>query len=119
MGKNTKILIADDSEFMRKVLKTILEGSGFSNFIEAVDGKEVLQKIEKEKPDLVLLDLIMPEVGGMEVLKKAGKTVKILVVSAVGQENMVEEAKSYGAVGYIVKPFDRNKVIEDVEKVLG
>lgn len=111
-----KILIADDSQFMRKVLKDILVPEGYE-LIEAEDGKGTLEKFEQEKPDLVLLDIIMPEVDGIEVLKKIGKSAKVIVVSAVGQEKMVEEAKQLGALDYIVKPFDNDKVLEAVRKV--
>ncbi|MGB2762505.1 MAG: response regulator [Minisyncoccales bacterium] len=113
-----KILIADDSQFMRINLKDILKGEGYE-IIESADGKEALEKFKTEKPDLMLLDIIMPEVDGMEVLKKIGKKAKIIVISAVGQEKMVNEAKNLGAIDYIVKPFENEKVIEIVKKVLG
>lgn len=118
MDKNIKVLIADDSAFMRKVLKDTLESAGFSNFIECGDGKECLEKYELEKPGLVLLDIIMPEVDGMEVLKKIGKIAKVVVISAVGQEKMIEEAKELGALGYIVKPFDKKPVVDEINRVL-
>lgn len=111
-----KILIADDSQFMRGLLKDIISAEGHE-IIEAENGKEALDKYEKEKPDLTLLDIIMPEVDGLEVLKKIGKTAKVIVISAVGQEKMVEEAKGFGALDYIVKPFDNKKVLEVIKKV--
>lgn len=113
-----KILLTDDSEFMRNVLKNILSNEGYVNFIEAGDGAEALSKITAEKPDLVLLDLIMPNLGGIDVVKKVGQQVKIIIVSAVGQDKILAEAKSYGAKDYIIKPFDNAKVIEIVNKVL-
>lgn len=118
MNKDIKILIADDSAFMRKVLQGILEGMGFSHFIECGNGKECLEKCKSAKPDLILLDIIMPEVDGMEVLKKIGKTIKVLIISAVGQEGIIKEAKENGALGFIVKPFDNKKVVAEIEKVL-
>ena len=114
-----KILIADDSQFMRKILKDILYGAGYTDTIECVDGKECMAKYVSEKPDLVLLDIIMPEMDGMEVLKKIGHEVKVVVISAVGQEKMIGEAKDLGSLDYIVKPFDNNQVLEVVKKVLG
>ena len=114
-----KILVADDSAFMRNVLKNILENNGCKNFIEAADGNEALEKIKTEKPDLVLLDVIMPNVGGIEVIKEIGKQFKVIIISAVGQEKIVKEAESYGAIGYIIKPFDNNQVIEEVNKAIG
>lgn len=113
-----KILIADDSQFMRKVLKDILLEAGYADICECVDGNECLAKYESEKPDLILLDIIMPEVDGIEVLKKIGATAKIIVISAVGQEKMINEAKKLGALDYIVKPFDNEKVLEVIRVAL-
>lgn len=112
-----KILIVDDSQFMRTNLKDILTEEKHQ-ITEAADGKEALEKFETVKPDLVLLDIIMPEVDGIEVLKKIGKTAKVIVISAVGQEKMVDEAKALGALDYIVKPFENEKVLEVVKNAL-
>lgn len=119
MSKETvKILIADDSAFMRNVLKNILENNGFKNFVEASDGKEALEKIKSEKPDLILLDVIMPNVDGIEVVKEIGKQYKVVIISAVGQEKVVKEAEDYGVKGYIIKPFDNNQVVQVINKVI-
>ena len=118
MNKDIKILISDDSAFMRKILRDILQSNGFSNFVECGNGKECLEKYETEKPDLVLLDIIMPIMNGIEVLKKIGKEAKVMMISAVGQEKMIEEAKQYGALGFIVKPFDSKKVVEKIEEII-
>lgn len=118
MAKNKKILIADDSEFMRKILKDILKSAGYTNFIEAGDGEETLKKQASEKPDLILLDIIMPETDGMQVLKKIGRRANILIISAIGQEKTIEEAKMLGAKGFVIKPFDRKKVIDEIEKAM-
>lgn len=112
-----KILIVDDSLFMRNVLKDILSKENY-DLIEAENGEEALKKLASEKPDLMLLDIIMPTVDGIEVLKKIGKTAKVVVISAVGQEKMVEQTKSLGALDYIVKPFDNNRVLEVVRTIL-
>ncbi|PLX28372.1 two-component system response regulator [Candidatus Parcubacteria bacterium] len=117
-NKDAHILLVDDSAFMRNVLKNILEKEGYKNVDEAGNGKEALEKIKAKKPDLMLLDVIMPEMGGIDVIKKLGKEHKIIVVSAVGQDKVVEEAKEHGAVGYIIKPFDNNQVVEEVKKIL-
>ena len=114
----SKILIADDSAFMRNLLKDILAEVGYE-VIEAEDGKSALEQFKDNSPDLVLLDIIMPEVDGIDVLKEIGKTAKIVVISAVGQEKMVEDAKELGALDYIVKPFESDKVLETVKKALG
>ena len=118
MDKNIKILIVDDSIFMRNVLKNILVTAGYSQFIEGGTGIEAISLIADQKPNLVLLDLIMPEMGGIEVLKQVGKTQKIVVISAVGQDKIIEEAKTLGASGYIIKPFDINQVIHEIEAAM-
>jgi len=118
MDTNIKILMADDSAFMRKVLKDILTEIGFSNFIEASNGKEAIDKFNSENPNLALLDVVMPEVDGVAVVKEIGKKTKVIMVSAVGQESVIKEAKEHGALGYIVKPFEKEKVAEEIKKVL-
>ena len=118
MKTTAKILIADDSAFMRKVLMDILKEEGFSQFVECASGKECLEKIEVEHPDLTLLDIIMPETDGLEVLKKIGGKMSVIVISAVGQDAMIADAKTNGAKGYLVKPFDRKQVIAEISKVL-
>jgi len=122
MNTQAKILLADDSAFMRKVLMDILTEAGFSDFLEAENGNQALELIEKESPDLVLLDIIMPELEGIGVLsklKELGNTTKLIVVSAVGQDAMIEEAKNLGAFGYVVKPFEGEKVLETIKSALG
>lgn len=119
MKKDIKVLISDDSAFMRKVLRDILEGAGFKDFVEAGTGKEAMEKYESEKPGLVLLDVMMPEASGIEVLQKIGAEATVIVISAIGQETMIEDAKKNGAKGYITKPFENSKVLEEIEKVLG
>ena len=117
-----KILVADDSLFMRKMLKDIL--SDKYEIVEAESGSKAEKQIEKEKPDLVLLDIIMPEgeEEGIIVLKKlmkANPKAKVVMITAVGQDTIVEECKKAGAADYIIKPFDKEKVIETVAKYLG
>lgn len=114
-----KILVADDSAFMRKVLIDILNEAGYTNVIEVENGKEAVEQFNSQKPDLVLLDIIMPEMDGIEVLKEIGKSANTIIISAIGQEGMINEAKAQGALGFIVKPFENSQVIEEVKKVLG
>jgi len=116
--KSKKILIIDDSAFMRKVLRDIFESAGYSSFIEASNGREGIEKFKSEHPDFVFLDMIMPEVNGMDVLREIGKEAKIIVVSAVGQQEMITEAKSLGALDYVVKPFDRDQVLDKADHYL-
>ena len=117
-----KILIADDSLFMRRILKDIL--SDKYTIVEAESGSKAEQQFKEEKPDLILLDIIMPEgeEEGIRVLQKIGKSnpkAKVVMISAVGQDSIIEECKKLGAVDYIVKPFDREEVINTVQKYLG
>lgn len=116
-----KILIADDSLFMRSILRDIL--SDKYNIIEAESGAQTKQQFKDEKPDLILLDIIMPggEEEGIKVLRKIGKAnpkTKVVMISAVGQEAIVNECKKLGALDFIVKPFDREEVIRVVQKCL-
>lgn len=114
-----KTLIADDSVFMRGVLKNIITGMGISegDIIEAGDGIETIRKFHQENPDLVLLDIIMPEKDGIAVLREIGNLVKVIIISAAGQEKLIEEAKALGAKEFIVKPFDSHKVVETIKTV--
>ena len=119
MSKNDpKILVADDSALMRRILIDILKERGkFRAFAEAGNGDETLQTYRSEHPDIILLDLIMPGKDGFEVLKELGgkADVKILVISAIGQNQLIEEAQKLGAKGFIIKPFDGKDVIAKIE----
>jgi two-component system chemotaxis response regulator CheY len=112
------ILLVDDSQFMRRVLRDILESAGYMSISEATNGKDALQKIQEKKPNFIFLDIIMPEMNGIDLLKSLGGTIPALVVSAVGQDSVVDEAKHFGAKDYIVKPFEKEEVIKKLEKYL-
>ena len=116
-----KILIADDSLFMRMTLRNNLPEE--YEIVEADSGAEALEQFQKEKPDLVLLDIVMPqgEEEGIRVLKEMMKNnpqAQVVMITAVGQEAIIEECKKLGAKDYIVKPFDEKLVNETVEKYL-
>jgi two-component system chemotaxis response regulator CheY len=113
-----KILIVDDSALMRKVLRDILEAEGYTNVSEAANGQEALDLCAKEKPELMFLDIIMPEVSGMDVLRELHGGVPTIVVSAVGQHAVIDEAKKLGALDFIVKPFDKDRVLDRARKLL-
>jgi two-component system, chemotaxis family, chemotaxis protein CheY len=114
-----KILIADDSSFMRQLLKDMLGKAGFTDVAEVVNGEEAIQQVEIQKPDLLMLDIIMPKVDGIGVLEKIDSAqTPVLVISAVGQDKMVAKAKSLGAKDYIIKPFDDVKVIAAVKALI-
>lgn len=118
MDQKIKILTADDSAFMRKILIDILNSAGFTDIIEAENGVQAIEKYQAEKPNLVLLDIIMPEKDGLEVVKVIGNEANVIMVSAVGQESVIADAKNFGAKGFIVKPFDKDKVIAEINKVM-
>lgn len=114
-----KILIVDDSTFMRTILKNIIAGdpSLQAEIIEAADGEEAVKRYNEEKPDLVLLDIIMPKKDGLSVLSDIGMTATIVIVSAVGQEKVIQDAKTAGAKDFITKPFEASKILETIKKV--
>ena len=115
------ILIVDDAAFMRMVIKNILVKEGYEVVGEAADGKEAVALYNDLRPALVLLDITMPEMDGIEALKKiiaADPQAKVVMCSALGQSSMVIEAIQAGARDYIVKPFQPDRVIEAVSKAL-
>jgi two-component system chemotaxis response regulator CheY len=116
-----KILIVDDTLFMRTLLKNILFTGGHTIIGEAGDGAEAVEKYKELKPDLVTMDVVMPKMNGIEALKAIKQIdpgARVVMCTAVGQEQMVKLAIKTGARGYIVKPFQAPKVIEEVKNVL-
>ncbi|QHL86216.1 response regulator [Nibribacter ruber] len=110
-----RILIVDDSFYMRTMLKNMLLDAGYDVVGEAPDGKTALEMAKEKIPDLVTLDVILPDNTGLDVLKgikQDNPDIKVIIVSAVGQEVIVNEATEYGALTYIVKPFSEDKVLE-------
>ena len=120
MAKN--ILICDDAAFMRMMIKDILTKNGYNIVGEAENGAKAVEKYAELKPDLVLMDITMPEMDGIEALKKikaADANASIIMCSAMGQQAMVIEAIQSGAKDFIVKPFQADRVLEAVQKVVG
>ena len=110
-----RILVVDDSYYMRTILKNMLVDAGFNVVDEAASGEAAEKMVSDHNPDLVTLDLILPDNTGLEVLKNIKNLyphTKVVIVSAVGQESVVKEAMDLGASAYIVKPFEENKVVE-------
>jgi two-component system chemotaxis response regulator CheY len=119
---NKTILLVDDAAFMRMMLKDILTKNGFTIAGEAENGVVGVEKYKELKPDLVLLDITMPEMDGIQAaknIKAADGDAKIIMCSAMGQQAMVIEAIQAGAKDFIVKPFQADRVIEAVNKVIG
>ena len=120
MAKN--ILICDDAAFMRMMIKDILTKNGYNIAGEAENGAKAVEKYAELKPDLVLMDINMPEMDGIEALKKIKASVpgaSVIICSAMGQQAMVIESIQSGAKDFIVKPFQADRVIEAVQKVVG
>jgi len=116
-----KILITDDAAFMRGSLKYIVEGAGHSVVGTAKDGKEALRLCGKLKPDIVTLDILMDGMDGLTALKaimKENPGAKVVMVTALGQEEKQEEAFKLGASGYIRKPFKQTEIVDEIRKVL-
>lgn len=120
MKMKRKILVVDDSYYMRTMLKNLLADAGHDIIGEAANGEEALKLAKTLSPDMVTLDVILPDTTGLEVLKEIKKDMpqlKVVIVSAVGQELVVNEAIQNGAIAYIVKPFNEDKVLEVVDNV--
>ncbi|WP_057743137.1 response regulator [Liquorilactobacillus capillatus] len=116
-----KVLIVDDAVFMRMKLKDILSKNGYEVADEAQNGQEAFEKYQATKPDLVTMDITMPEVDGIQALKmirEADANAKVIMCSAMGQQGMVMDAIRAGAVDFIVKPFDTDRVIKAIDKAL-
>ena len=117
-----KILLVDDAAFMRMMLKNTLTQAGYTDLIEAEDGVKAVEAYTAEKPDLVFMDITMPNKDGLETLKEIkamdpGAT--IVMCSAMGQETMVMDSIKSGAKDFIVKPFKPERVLSTVKKILG
>ena len=116
-----QILIVDDALIMRTMLRDILEEGGFEVVGEALEGNEAVEKYRTLEPDLVTLDIVIPEPNGLDVLRRIMEmdaVARVVMISALGQEALVEEAEQLGAKGYIVKPFKEDEVLEIVRDVL-
>lgn len=117
-----KILIVDDAAFMRMMIKNILIKEGYDVVGEAENGAQAVEKYKELKPDLVTMDITMPEMDGISAVKeimKINKGAKVVMCSAMGQQAMVIDAIQAGAKDFIVKPFQPDRVIEAISKVLG
>jgi two-component system chemotaxis response regulator CheY len=116
-----KILIVDDAEFLRMRISKMLVGDGYE-VIEAENGAIAVEMYKKVKPDLVLMDITMPEMDGLTALKTIrayDSTAKVIMLTALGQESVVLEAIKSGAKDFVVKPFERERVLGAISKLLG
>lgn len=120
MAKN--ILVVDDAAFMRMMLKDILTKNGYTVVGEAANGREAIDRYKELKPDLVTLDITMPDMDGLTAIKELRKldcSANVIMCSAMGQQAMVIEAVQSGAKDFLVKPFQPERVIDAVKKVIG
>jgi len=116
-----KVLIVDDAAFMRMAIRTMLEKNGHEVIAEAENGAIGVNKYKENNPDIVTMDITMPEMTGIEALKAIKQydpKAKVIMMSAMGQENMVKEAIISGAKTFIVKPFKEDHVIQTLAKIL-
>ena len=120
MAKN--VLICDDAAFMRMMIKNVLVKGGYNVVGEAENGAKAVEKYKELSPDLVLMDITMPEMDGIQALKEIKKIdggANVIMCSAMGQQAMVIESIQAGAKDFIVKPFQEDRVIEAVKKAIG
>lgn len=115
------VLVVDDALFVRQAMKKILEANGHTMIGEADSGETAVEKYKELKPDVVLLDITMPGMGGVEALKQLkaiDPDVKVIICSSMGQQSIIAEAIQIGAKDFVVKPFKEENVIASLEKVL-
>lgn len=117
-----KVLIVDDAAFMRMMIKDILEKNDFEIIGEASNGVMAVDMYKKEKPDVVTMDITMPDMDGIEAVKQIkafDPDAKVIMCSAMGQQSMVMDAIRAGAKDFIVKPFQADRILEAIKKVVG
>ena len=116
------VLVVDDAAFMRMRIKQMLEANGHSMVGEAMDGVEAIEKFAELKPDVVILDITMPGMNGIEALKRIkvlNKDAKIIICSAMGYQELIAKAIEEGAKEFIVKPFEAEQLMAAIDKVVG
>src|ERR1700734_1124295 len=117
-----KILITNDALFMRVTLKNILSSNGYEVVAEAANGQEAIQKYAAYHPDAVLMDITMPIMDGItatKAIREQDPNAKVVMCTAMGQKSMVIEAIQAGAKDFIVKPFQPDRVLDSLQKLLG
>jgi len=117
-----RVLVVDDAIFMRKMISDILEGHGMEIVGEADNGQLAVEKYKELNPDLVTMDIIMPEMNGIDSVREimaVDPQARIVMCSALGQQALVQDALAAGAKDFLIKPFNPSRVIEVVTKILG
>ena len=116
-----RVLVVDDAIFMRKMISDILEGNGMEVVGEADTGALAVEKYKELKPDLVMMDIIMPEMNGIDAVRQivaSDSQARIIMCSALGQQALVQDSMTAGAKDFLIKPFNPSRVIEVVSKIL-
>ena len=116
------VLVCDDAIFMRTMITDILTQAGYEVIGEAETGAQAVEKYRQLKPDMVTMDIVMPDMGGIEAVREICKDnpeARILLCSAMGQQALVVEAIQAGAKDFVVKPFQPSRVLEAVQRLLG
>lgn len=114
------VLIVDDAAFMKLTIIKMLKESNYNIIAEAADGLEAVKLYKKLNPDIVTMDITMPNMNGIEALKEIiqyNSNAKVIMISALGQEPYIKEAVINGALSFLVKPFQKEKLIEALEKI--
>ena len=117
----TTVMVVDDAAFMRMRCKKMLVENGF-DVVEAANGIEAISVYKETHPDMVLMDITMPEMDGLAALKEIKKldpNAKVAMVTAMGQQALVIEALKIGAMDFVIKPFDQDRVLGTIKKALG
>ncbi len=115
-----RVMIVDDAEFMRMIIRDILLMHGHEVVAEVGDGEEAIQTYLEVKPDLVLMDIIMPDMDGKEALQKLlvmDPEAKVVMCSSLGQQTLITESMKIGAMGFIVKPFESDEILDVIRKI--
>lgn len=118
---STRVLVVDDAKFMRHMIKNILVGMGCEIVGEACDGEEAFSMFEELKPDVVTLDIVMPKSSGIDALRAirtSDPSAKVIMISAIDQREPLMEALKLGAADYVVKPFEKERVEEAMQRVM-
>jgi two-component system chemotaxis response regulator CheY len=118
---NAQILITDDTIFTRTVLKSILTANGFNGVFEASNGEEAIKLYKLNRPDVVLMDITMPIMNGIDALREIiafDPEAKVIMCTAMGQRSMVVEAIQAGAKDFVAKPFQTNRILDSIRKLV-
>lgn len=116
-----KIMIVDDSNYLRATLRAAFEKAGYEVVAEASNGKEAVTTYAKVRPDVVTMDIVMPEANGLQAISQImqfDSEARIIVITALGHEPMVRKALSFGALNFVIKPADTDEILQAIDSVV-